>query len=573
METVLRLKKELDGKLTTNMNISDAKKTDSTASPIPGNADRCAWGGALFTVPLQHDLTPDSEISFMTHTQLGVANDTFPIVLGILEYNFDYYDSERQIWRSQTSWIGDTGPIWQTTGDVGGKTLQQGGRHTYKLKNLVQYKKEAAGTDIHGNTIYNEIGLPAKEFHALYDAFNDAYMGAQIPNPKKPGEMMDPWVNVGTVEDIVNSESQGTHILKWTVTAEEAWKYAGKEIEHYVAYYKNGTPELKAIIRLVGKVAPVAKEYNVLPADYISNFWNAEKTATRYNVAVGAFDTDSIPAHCVFVNEINYSFETWRKDDEAVKKEGAVEGLIRLAPYITKVDYFFCGTKGHDIKAPKIDGKDVEFKILKDTVLTARVKGAAAYDTIAVINNHPDELLNTITLNKESDLAKALLNTKQLYVNIGAKGYACGDPNKVVKITFNGQDHFRADYVRPINISNIAADKYIDGVSYGEKGSYICVEDLIAPSDWRSELDSKKWISGEYGKNRQFSNYPFFWGFYGPFYVDVDLANAKCDLNGRVAAIPAYLQLARLTYDQMKDVITTEAEYKKLKKSEHDYMS
>ena len=432
------------------------------------------------------------------------------------------------------------------------------------LLTTVQYMNEK---------IYNEIGLPAKEFHALYDAFNDAYMGAQIPNPKKPGEMMDPWVNVGTVEDIVNSESQGTHILKWTVTAEEAWKYAGKEIEHYVAYYKNGTPELKAIIRLVGKVAPVAKEYNVLPADYISNFWNAEKTATRYNVAVGAFDTDSIPAHCVFVNEINYSFETWRKDDEAVKKEGAVEGLIRLAPYITKVDYFFCGTKGHDIKAPKIDGKDVEFKILKDTVLTARVKGAAAYDTIAVINNHPDELLNTITLNKESDLAKALLNTKQLYVNIGAKGYACGDPNKVVKITFNGQDHFRADYVRPINISNIAADKYIDGVSYGEKGSYICVEDLIAPSDWRSELDSKKWISGEYGKNRQFSNYPFFWGFYGPFYVDVDLANAKCDLNGRVAAIPAYLQLARLTYDQMKDVITTEAEYKKLKKSEHDYIT
>ena len=433
------------------------------------------------------------------------------------------------------------------------------------LLTTVQYMNEK---------IYNEIGLPAKEFHALYDAFNDAYMGAQIPNPKKPGEMMDPWVNVGTVEDIVNSESQGTHILKWTVTAEEAWLYAGKDIEHYVAYYKDGTPELKAIIRLVGKVDPIAKEYNVLPADYISNFWNADKTATRYNVAVGAFDTDSIPEHCVFVNEINYSFETWRKDDEAVKEEGAVEGLIRLAPYITKVDYFFCGTKGHDIKAPKIDGKDVEFKILKDTVLTAKVKGAAAYDTIAVINNHPDELLNTITLNKESDLAKALLNTKQLYVNIGAKGYACGDPNKVVKITFNGQDHFRADYVRPINISNIAADKYIDGVSYGEKGSYIRIEDLISPSDWRSELDSKKWISGaEYGKNRQFSNYPFFWGFYGPFEVEVDLENVKCDLNGRVAAIPAYLQLARVAYDDMDEVVTKPEEYKKLKKTDFGYIT
>ena len=159
-------------------------------------------------------------------------------------------------------------------------------------------------------------------------------------------------------------------------------------------------------------------------------------------------------------------------------------------------------------------------------------------------------------------------------MNIGAKGYACGDPNKVVKITFNGQDHFRADYVRPINISNIAADKYIDGVSYGEKGSYIRIEDLISPSDWRSELDSKKWISGaEYGKNRQFSNYPFFWGFYGPFEVEVDLENVKCDLNGRVAAIPAYLQLARVAYDDMDEVVTKPEEYKKLKKTDFGYIT
>ena len=203
VETVLRLKKELDGKLTTNMNISDAKKTDSTASPIPGNADRCAWGGALFTVPLQHDLTKDSEISFMTHTQLGVANDTFPIVLGILEYNFDYYDPVNKIWRSQTSWIGDTGPIWQTTGDVGGKTLQQGGRHTYKLKNLVQYKKEAAGTDIDGNTIYNEIGPTLRSdrcYYLVWFARKNNSMGHITSDEGYDGEMnSDPYFSIGAI--------------------------------------------------------------------------------------------------------------------------------------------------------------------------------------------------------------------------------------------------------------------------------------------------------------------------------------------------------------------------------------
>ena len=168
VETVMRLKKELDGKLTTNMNVCDAKLTESTRySPIPGTADRCAWGGALFTVPLQHDLTTESEISFITHTELGVANDTFPLVLGILEYNFDYYDKDRGIWRSQTSWIGDTGPIWKNTADVNQKTLYEGGRHTYKLKHLVQHKKEFA-VNIDGKPFYNEIGPTLRSDRCYY---------------------------------------------------------------------------------------------------------------------------------------------------------------------------------------------------------------------------------------------------------------------------------------------------------------------------------------------------------------------------------------------------------------------
>ena len=203
VETVLRLKKELDGKLTTNMNISDAKKTASNNSPIPGNADRCAWGGALFTVPLQHDLTTDSEISFMTHTQLGVSYDTFPIVLGILEYNFDYYDPVSRVWRSQTSWIGDTGPIWQDTSDVGGKTLQQGGRHTYKLKNLVKYKKEPAGTDIYGNTIYNEIGPTLRSdrcYYLVWFARKNNSMGHITADEGYDDEMnSDPYFSIGAI--------------------------------------------------------------------------------------------------------------------------------------------------------------------------------------------------------------------------------------------------------------------------------------------------------------------------------------------------------------------------------------
>ena len=424
------------------------------------------------------------------------------------------------------------------------------------LLTTVQYMNEK---------IYNEIKLSAKDFHTLYNKFNDDF-DAKIKDDK--GKVIP---NVGTVEDIVNSETQGTHILKWKITADEAWEYAGKEIFHFVAYYNEKSPEVKAVIKLVAKVDGIQKEYNVLTADYIKNFWNDELTATRYNVSVPTFANDSIPEHCVFINAINYSFETWRKDDVEVKKQGATEGLIRLSPVITKVDYFFCQTKDHDIKAPKIDGKDVTFTIKDDTTLYAKVKGGKD-ELIATINNSGEDILNFIELNKQSDLAKALLNTKQLYVNIGATGYVCGDENKAVKIKFNGQDHFRADYVRPINIADTAADKYIDGVNYGEKGSYLRIEDLIAPSDWRQELDSKKWVSGEYGHNRQFANYPFFWGFYGPFKVEVDLENVKCDLNDRVAAVPKELELKLVSYADMKDVVTADV-YKKLAKTEFGYIT
>ncbi len=204
VETVMRLKKELDGKLTTNMNISDAKKTASTASPIPGNSDRCAWGGALFTVPLQHDLTTDSEISFITHTDLGDANATFPIVLGILEYNFDYCDPKTHQWRSQTSWIADTGPIWKDTRDVNNKTLAQSGRHTYKLKHLVQYSKIPSGaTDGSGNPIYNEIGPTLRSdrcYYIVWFARRNNSMGHITADEGYEGETnSDPYFSIGAI--------------------------------------------------------------------------------------------------------------------------------------------------------------------------------------------------------------------------------------------------------------------------------------------------------------------------------------------------------------------------------------
>ncbi len=159
-------------------------------------------------------------------------------------------------------------------------------------------------------------------------------------------------------------------------------------------------------------------------------------------------------------------------------------------------------------------------------------------EEIAVINNAGAGATapNTVTYNKESTIAKQLLNTGAMYTYIGATGRVCDDDTKVVTITFDNKDHFKANFIRPVNIAEQAADNFIDAVDFGEKGSFIRLEDLIAPYDWR---------------DRYFSDYANYWGFYGPFKITADVDNAECDLNGTRQAVPVTVELKANTYTTM----------------------
>lgn len=154
-------------------------------------------------------------------------------------------------------------------------------------------------------------------------------------------------------------------------------------------------------------------------------------------------------------------------------------------------------------------------------------------ELVASINNNGSgasalDPFNGITLNKNSNTAKELLNSDNFSVKISAKGYVCNDMTKSVKITFDGKDYFETMYVRPVYLSDVSAEKFTDGVDLGEKGSYIKVDGLVNPFDFR---------------NRYFKDHQNYWGYFGPFTVQADLNNAKCDLNGTTAKVPASLQL------------------------------
>lgn len=187
VETVENLKAELDNKLTTNMNISDAKKTNNVAPPIPDNGEHPSWGASFFTVPLQHNLNEFSSISIITSDGLG-DSAVFPMIIGILEYNFDFldpnvpdsvaagyppsysrYNSEISgpYWRSRTTWIADTGAITSSRVDIdGGIPLSAAGKHTYRLKKRVQ--PESINVTKDGVTYTNEVGPTLRSDRGYY---------------------------------------------------------------------------------------------------------------------------------------------------------------------------------------------------------------------------------------------------------------------------------------------------------------------------------------------------------------------------------------------------------------------
>ena len=162
VETVQSLQQELDNKLTTNMNISDAKDIGSMFK----NNTVASLACSLFTVPLQHNLTTASEISFFT-TQGMNQSQSFPIIIGLYEYNFDYFDPVTHQYRSQTTWLGDTGPIMNNTQDVKGHAIGGGpNKYTFKLKHLTPVVSEDIEYD--GKTYHNEYGPVMRSDRAYY---------------------------------------------------------------------------------------------------------------------------------------------------------------------------------------------------------------------------------------------------------------------------------------------------------------------------------------------------------------------------------------------------------------------
>ena len=369
--------------------------------------------------------------------------------------------------------------------------------------------------------LYNVLGLSKAEFHALYPAFEDVVLENEL----------------GEVEHMTETiEGETTHLLKWTITNADMWENAGEEVSNVVYFRVAEGSNVYVAVELKSNLEGLKKIYDITKASYIANYWDVNKTYTKFNVAVPSSTTDEDPANCTFVNNLNSPFITWPANSNPENEGEGIPGILKLDPAVTGIEYFFCAD---DVKTiTEIGGIEVEFTVSEDGLTLYANTEDLVEEVVATINNADETWYNVVTYNKESDFAKELLNTGAMYTYIGAKGYVCDDETKPVEITFDGEDHFKANFIRPVNIAEQAADEFIDGVDVGEKGSFIRLEDLIAPYDWRG---------------RYFSEYENYWGYYGPFSIKVLTEEAECDLNGERQAVPTTVVLEQSDATVMGD--------------------
>ena len=418
--------------------------------------------------------------------------------------------------------------------------------------------------------VYTALGMTKETFERVYPNFT-----LTLEDPEEAGDGAG--ADEDEVTDTVEADEEVEGQYNWIGPAEWIWKNAVDEADYdetvkpltREVYFVNPTTGAKITVTLKAMPAKIteyrvnAREDGVHKAHYYENYWNKTLTAAQYNVAVPQ-QGETDPELCQFINNINAAFIT--TDDGVIDLSDI--GMPNVE--VSGIEYYFCISDMK--KITKVRDIEVEFGTNDpdSLVLTATVDGVT--EEIAYIDNNytEDKIPNIVKLNKESDIAKLLLNTNDaelvkengdeafFYILIGGKAVICGDDNSEgFKVNLKWQsypndpedawlDHFRADYIRPINLTKKAADNFTDAVDLGEKGSFITVKSLVAPKDWRGR---------EFGMNENDLYYEY-WSYYGVFKITVDVPNITCDLNDKPGSkVPVTIDLKQVSKDELLSLI------------------
>ncbi|MBP5734357.1 MAG: hypothetical protein J6W53_00840, partial [Candidatus Methanomethylophilaceae archaeon] len=454
-----------------------------------------------------------------------------------------------------------------------------------------EFSCEGDSLDFNVSQIYEALGMSEETFYRVYPNFTmtleeeaeDAEAVEEEAEEEEAGDTVYP--------DADQETNEGQYW--WKGTAEWLWDNAvdadeapGDPLTREV-YFVNPNNGAKITVKLSALPAEI-EAYRVPIDRYVENDWtrgwdpdfvnedgepepkvaddDIEKAFALYNVFTpGSGETD--PDKCIFENNINAAFLT----DET--------GVIELGEYkykdgttlpaigepglqVSNISYYFCKDME---KVTKIGTIPVKFEVPAGDSLnlyaTIKIDEKDVRERIAYIDNEGAGLTpNLVYLDKESEVAKILLNTMtelkvvdgkeypmpgELFIYISAKGILCGDESGEGGFEVNlfwpenaenpdvWVDHFKAKYRQPVYLSDNAADAFIDAVDFGEGGSFINIKELLNPKDWRARpFEPQKdanfvVIPDQVDQIDYFSNY---WEYYGPITVEVDTTAITCNL-------------------------------------------
>lgn len=252
------------------------------------------------------------------------------------------------------------------------------------------------------------------------------------------------------------------------------------------------------------------------------------------------------PSKCQIIADINSPFGTWTSGSNAGKvKVNNIDHMV----------YYFSQRAMESIT--RIGSLNVRFRVSDDgetlyaTLLNSSGSAITSEESVASIDNFSNKTTklgvsawNMFNYTKGGTVANSLLDTGRMLVHIGATAYLdYPDNTYVLQATFDGTDYFTAGIQKPLTVSYRARSSFKSGSEFGKEGSYIGLDYLLDPVDWR---------------NRLFTSYPNFWGFYGPFDIHVDVSSAECDLNGMRQSLPSNIILTQVNpgATSVKDPVT-----------------
>jgi hypothetical protein len=390
--------------------------------------------------------------------------------------------------------------------------------HTYDYNFGEHFKFACNGDSVELRTkwqemntdVYADLNMSKDEFHNYYNHFEDIVAVNNDAQGNKIGDYGRVWEdNSGT-----NITEEGTHVLVWKMALDDLWKLAGKSITNDVKYYRDDNTYV--IIRLHATIDDITKSYNYTEFGITKYPEMWKDNVADFNCAVVPSENNYNPANCVFNQDLNAPF---------VNEGGRIKFTQNHG--VTSYKFTFCDDMK---KVTNVGGINVNFTISADGEHLF-----ANGEEIARINNDGTGVpFNLFEYIKHADnpnhIGNKLLNTNQLMIYIQLTGYMCGKEKYPVQIKFGSDDHFIAHMVRPVNIASTANGNFIDGVDMGNEGSYMKVQDLVNPYDWR---------------DRYFTQYPGYWEFYGIFDVQFDKNDVLCDIGhaGTYAKIPETIEI------------------------------